>query len=83
MNKKISHSGNIITYGKYAVTIQDNYNHQYYCPYENLDTAIYNLITEPFVKIPVSFKINYNKTSGKTNYGPRYYAYDVILEYVF
>ena len=32
MNKKISHSGNIITYGKYAVTIQDNYNHQYYCP---------------------------------------------------
>ena len=52
-------------------------------PYENLDTAIYNLITEPFVKIPVSFNINYNKTSGKTNYGPRYYAYDVILEYVF
>jgi len=83
MNKKISCSGNIITYGKYAVTIQDNCKHQYYCPYEDLDIAIYDLINEPFEHIPVSFNINYNKTSGKTNYGPRYYAYDVILEYVF
>ena len=76
-------NGQIITYGRKAVTIQNNKILQFYVPINILNENISDLLTEPFTPIFVSFIIDYTKMCGKTKYGPRYYAYDVELEYVF
>ena len=71
--------GKIITFGKKAVTIQNDNKEQFYAPLENLEDLIIPFLHHPYTPLYVSFNINYKKFSGQSNNKKRYFAYNVKL----
>ena len=71
--------GKIITFGKKAVSIQNNNKEQFYAPIENLEELIIPFLSESYIPICVNFDINYNKSEGKSNNKNRYYVYNVKI----
>ena len=72
------HKGLIRSIGKHAITIQDDNKKQFY----GLKSEIIDedLRQNMYLFIPVEFKINLQKHSGKTPYGLRYYAENIRLQ---
>jgi len=71
--------GKIITYGKKAVTIQNDKKEQFYAPLKNLEEQIFSFLYQQYLPIYVNFDINYKNFSGKSNNKKRYFAYNVKL----
>lgn len=71
--------GKIITFGKKAVTIQNDNKEQFYAPLENLEDLIIPFLHNKTIPLYVSFDINYNNFSGQSNNKKRYFAYNVKL----
>jgi hypothetical protein len=71
--------GQIIAYGKKALTIQDENKQQYYALLCDVDINLLLLIDKMGLVFPVKFKINKKKYEGETIYGKRYHAYNVEL----
>lgn len=71
--------GKIITFGKKAVTIQNDKKEQFYAPIENIEELIIPFLSESYIPIYVSFEINYNNFEGQSNDKKRYYAYNVKI----
>jgi len=71
--------GKIITFGKKAVTIQNDNKEQFYAPLENLEDLIIPFLHHQSIPLYVSFDINYNNFSGQSNNKKRYFAYNVKL----
>ena len=70
--------GIILTYGKKAISIQNENKEQFYAPYENIHEDVLNLINS-YSRLEVKFKINYELYSGSIKNKKRFYAYDVKL----
>jgi len=71
--------GKIITFGKKAVTIQNDNKEQFYAPLENLEELIIPYLHQHYIPLYVSFYININEFSGHSNNKKRYFAYNVKL----
>ena len=50
--------GKIITFGKKAVTIQNDKKEQFYAPIENIEELIIPFLCFPYIPIYVNFEIN-------------------------
>ena len=71
--------GKIITFGKKAVTIQNDNKEQFYAPLENLEELIIQFLHQHYIPLYVSFYVNINEFSGHSNNKKRYFAYNVKL----
>ena len=71
--------GYIITYGRYAITIQTEEKKQYIGFFEYCDDNVIDQIGHPLKNINVVFDIDRTRFSGETIYGKRYYALNVKL----
>ena len=71
--------GKIITFGKKAVTIQNDNKEQFYAPLENLEELIIPFLHHHYIPLYVSFDINFNNFSGHSNNKKRYFANNVKL----
>ena len=72
--------GIIKTFGEKAITIETENKHQYYALLANVHYSIIEKLKYPLPKLPVKFHPVRSMTSGKTNYGPRYFAVNVVLD---
>ena len=73
--------GYVKTFGTKAITIQTAGGNQYYGPFENIsDKIIMDHLTDTLTYIPVTFLPEYDKWSGETRYGKRYYATNIEIE---
>lgn len=74
-------NGYILTHGKKAITIQTEDGNQYYGLKENInDDMVIVCLNNDSKYIPVKFMVDFKNSSGKTNYGKRYHAYDIQLD---
>ena len=75
--------GFIRNHGKKAVTIQTEGGNQYYGPIEDIkDEQILDCLANNIGFIPVKFSLDLTKYSGVTNFGKRYYAYNIEFDMV-
>ena len=69
--------GFIRSFGKHALTIQNNKKVQFYGHYDDIVDA--ELKDKICLHLPVMFNIDYTRSSGDTPLGPRYYAVNITL----
>lgn len=75
----MTEKGTIITYGKKAVTIQDEKKEQFYAPFDNIEDLILPFLTYPLKPIHVTYDIDYTNYSHQSNKKKRYYAINVKI----
>tara|TARA_B100000035_G_scaffold150403_1_gene128195 strand:- start:4775 stop:5017 length:243 start_codon:yes stop_codon:yes gene_type:complete len=71
-------NGIILTYGTKAIAIQDKNKQQYYAPFDNVDSDVFDMLDKT-IRLSVIFKIDYENYSGYIKGKKRFYAYDVKL----
>jgi len=76
-------TGYVKSFGKMAITIEDENKKQYYAPFSDIHKYVLEQLIEPLPKLPVKFNVNTHKTAGYANNVPRYYAFDVQLDLEF
>jgi hypothetical protein len=76
-------TGYVKTFGRMAITIEDENKKQYYAPFSDIDEYVLEQLIFPFPYLPVKFTVNKYKNAGYANNVPRYYAFDVQLDLEF
>ena len=76
-------TGYVKSFGKMAITIEDENKKQYYAPFSDIHKYVLEQLIDPLPILPVKFKLNMDKFSGYSNSVPRYYAFDVELDLEF
>ena len=75
--------GFIRTFGKKAITIEDDDKRQYYAPIEEVGPLVKEHLVEPLLYIPVKFYPDKSRSAGSTIISERYYALNVTLNLEF
>jgi len=71
--------GLVKTFGSKAISIQTEDKRQYYAPYCNVAEQVVKCLV-PHLYVPVVFDVDTTQIAGKTVFGNRYYATNVVLQ---